>query len=64
MRISTDYYRKLYTIENVDVKTQDILLRNIKSKLTKEAKMNLEKPFIEEDVKNTIDNLPTGKVLN
>ena len=37
------------------------LLRNVKTKLSKEAKINLDKPISEEEIKNAINKLPPGK---
>ena len=61
LRIATKYYKDLYTSDKVDEKVQDKLLGNVKTKLSKEAKMNLDKPISEEEVKNAINRLPSGK---
>ena len=62
LRIATKYYRDLYTSDKVNEKIQNKLLGNVKTKLSKEAKTNLDKPITEEEeVKNAINRLPTGK---
>ena len=61
MRISTKFYKDLYTSEKVHEKIQNRLLSNIKTKLSKEAKTNLDKPITEEEVQNAINKLPPGK---
>ena len=63
MRISTKFYKDLYTSDEVNEKIQDKLLRNVKTKLSKEAKTNLDKPITEEEIKNAINYLPIGKAL-
>ena len=40
---------------------QDKLLRNVKTKLSKEDKTTLDKTITEEEVKDAISNLPRGK---
>ncbi len=42
-------------------KIQQKLLGNIKTKLSKEAKIDLDKPMTEDEVKDAIDKLPLGK---
>ena len=61
MRIATDYYRDLFTSEKVNEKIQHKLLSNVKTKLSKEDKTNLDKPITEKEVKEAIDKLPTSK---
>ena len=61
MRISTDFYKKLYSSERVNEKTQEKLLKNVKNKLTKEKRTELDKPFSEEEIEKAIYNLPKGK---
>ena len=54
MRISTNFYKKLYTSEKTDSKAQEKLLGNIKAKLTAEARENLDKDIAEKEAKNAI----------
>ena len=61
LRIATKYYKDLYTSEKVNEKIQSKLLGNVKTKLSKEAKTNLDKPITEEEVINAIKRLPLGK---
>ena len=61
MRISTDFYKNLYTSGKVKKDIQDKLLRNVKTKLSKEDKTTLDKAITEEEVKDAISNLPRGK---
>ena len=61
MRISTEFYKKLYTTEKVNNRIQEKLLSNIKTKLSKEKQTNLDKPITEKEIKEAIDNLPNGK---
>ena len=42
-------------------KIQQKLLGNIKTKLSKEAKTDLDKPITEDEIKDAIDKLPLGK---
>ena len=42
-------------------KVQNKLLGNVKTKLSKEAKINLDKQITEEEVKDAINRLPLGK---
>ena len=61
IRIATNFYKNLYTSEKVNEKVQHNLLRNIKTKLSKEQKSNLDKPITTEEVFDAIKKLPTGK---
>ena len=61
MRISTEFYRKLYTTEKVNNRIQERLLSNIKTKLSEEKRTNLDKPFTEKEIETAINNLPVGK---
>ena len=61
MRISTKFYKDLYTTDKVNEKIQDNLLKNVKTKLSKEAKNNLESPFTTEEVFKAIQSLQSGK---
>ena len=61
MRISTKFYKDLYTTDKVNEKIQDNLLKNVKTKLSKEAKNNLESPFTIEEVFKAIQSLQSGK---
>ena len=61
MRISTDFYKKLYSSENVNEKIQEKLLKNVKTKLSKEKKTELDKPFGEKEIEEAIYKLPKGK---
>ena len=61
MRISTNFYKDLYATDNVNEKAQEKLLRNVKTKLSKEAKSDLDKPFTAEEVFKAIQKLQSGK---
>ena len=61
MRISTDFYKNLYSSGKVHQKIQEKLLRNVKTKLSKEAKDNLDKPITAKEVEDAIHKLPLGK---
>ena len=50
MRIASNLYKKLYTFKKVNEKVQHNLLRNIKTKLSKEQKSNLHKPITIDEV--------------
>ena len=61
MRVSTEFYKSLYTTEKVNYKVQEKLLRNVKTKLSKEKQTELDKPFSDKEVWKAIQNLPNGK---
>ena len=61
MRISTNFYKDLYSTDKVNAKVQDKLLRNIKTKLSKEARTNLDEPITAEEVFKAINILQSGK---
>ena len=61
MRISTKFYKDLYTTDKVNEKLQDKLLRNVKTKLSEKAKTDLDKPFTAEEVFKAINKLQSGK---
>ena len=61
MRISTNFYKDLYSTDKVNAKVQDKLLRNIKTKLSKEARTNLDEPITAEEVFKAINKLQSGK---
>ena len=61
MLISTEFYKKLYTTEKVNKNIQERLLNNIKTKLSKEKQISLDKPFTEKEIEEAINNLPEGK---
>ena len=61
IRIATNFYKRLYTSEKVNEKVQHNLLRNIKTKLSKDQKSNLDKPITREEVFDAIKKLPTVK---
>ena len=61
MRVSTEFYRKLYTTEKVKENVQDKLLRNIKTKLSKEKQSELDKPVTEVEIEKAIRCLQVGK---
>ena len=61
MRVATDFYKKLYRTENVNEKTQEKLLRNVKTKLSKEKQTELDKPFTEKEIAKAIEKLQNGK---
>ena len=61
MRISTEFYKKLYTTEKVCEKIQEKLLKNVKTKLSKEKQTELDKPFIAKEIEDAIYKLQSGK---
>ena len=61
MRISTQFYKNLYTTQKLNTKTQGKLLSNIKTKLSKEKQTSLDKPITEREIEKAIDLLPNGK---
>ena len=61
MRVATDFYKKLYRTENVNEKTQEKLLKNVKTKLSKEKQTELDKPFTEKEIAKAIEKLQNGK---
>jgi len=61
LRIATNFYRNLYTSDKVNQKMQAKLLGNVKTKLSKEVRDDLDAPITAEEVKKAIDNLPRGK---
>ena len=61
MRISTEFYQKLYKTEKVNERIQEKLLRNVKTKLSKEKKIDLDKPFTDKEIEKAIEKLPNGK---
>ena len=61
IRISTDFYRKLYQSERVNEKIQDKLLRNVKTKLSKEKQTDLDKPITDKEIEKAIQYLQKGK---
>lgn len=60
MRIATNFYIDLYDPDKVNEKIQKKLLRNVKTKLSNEARSGLDKQ-ITEKVKNAIDKMQSGK---
>ena len=61
IRIATKFYRNLYTQNKVNTKTQDRLLRNIKTKVTQEQKLKLDAQNLEDEVKTAIFQMQKGK---
>ena len=61
LRIATNFYKNLYTSEKVKKNMQDKLLGNVKTKLSKELRDDLDAPITAEEVKKAIDKLPRGK---
>ena len=61
MRISSEFYKRLYTTEEINNTLQDKLLSNIKTKLTMEKQRELDKPFTEKEIETAIRILPKGK---
>ena len=61
LRIATNFYKNLYTSEKVNKNMQNKLLGNVKTKLSKELRDELDAPITAEEVKKAIDKLPRGK---
>ena len=61
MRISTEFYKKLYQTEKVSEKIQEKLLKNVKTKLSKEKRTELDKPLTAKEIEEAIDKLQSGK---
>ena len=61
MRISSEFYERLYTTENVNNSYQEKLLSNIKTKLSMEKQTDLDKPLTEKEIETAIRILPEGK---
>ena len=61
MRISTKFYTELYTQNKVNPRTQDKLLRNIRTKITQEQRNKLDAPITEEEVKRSVFQMQSGK---
>ena len=61
MRISTEFYRKLYSTEKVNENVQEKLLRNVKTKLSKEKQTELDKPITDKEIEKAILYLQKGK---
>ena len=62
MRISTEFYKKLYTTEKVCEKIQEKLLKNVKTKLSKEKQTELNKPITAKEIEEAIHKLQSGKL--
>ena len=50
MKTATGFYKDLYTTGKVNDRAQEKLLKNVKTKLSVEDKLGLDKPFTEEEV--------------
>ena len=61
MRISTEFYKKLYQTEKVSEKIQEKLLKNVKTKLSKEKRTELDKPLTAKEIEEAINKLRSGK---
>ena len=61
IRITTKFYKNLFTSEGVNEKIQHRLLNNVKTKLSKEERAGLERQITEKEVRDTIDGLRLGK---
>ena len=61
LNIATNFYTDLYTPDRVNPKTQDKLLKHIKTKLSKDQKDKLDALITEEEIKTAIFNLQSDK---
>ena len=61
IRTTTKFYKDLYTTKKVNDTVQNKLLLKVKTKITVEEKRELDEPFLEEEMKKTLDYLPLGK---
>ena len=61
IRITTKFYKNLFTSEGVNEKIQHRLLNNVKTKLSKEERAGHERPITENEVRDTMDGLRLGK---
>ena len=61
IKIATNFYKDLYTPNTVNTKTQDKLLKNIKTKLSDEQKDKLDAIITEEEIKTALFQMSSGK---
>ena len=61
IEIATNFYTNLYTPNKVNTKTQDKLLKNVKTKLTTDQKDQLDALITEEEIKTAIFQMLSGK---
>ena len=61
IRISTDFYKDLYTPNKVNTRTQNKLLKNIKTKITTEQREKLDAEITEDEIRAAVFQMQTGK---
>ena len=61
MKISTEFYTKLYTRSNVNTNTQDKLLKNISKKITNDDKLKLDSSITIKELKDAVFQMLKGK---
>ena len=60
-KIATHFYTNLFTPNKVNTKTQDKLIKNVKTKLTEDQKDQLDALITEEEIKTAIFQMLSGK---
>ena len=61
LRISTDFYRDLYTPTSVNTQKQHKLIQNLKRAITKEQREELDAPLTKEDLSKSVSQLNLNK---
>ena len=61
LRLTTDYYTKLYTPTKLNTTKQDRLLKNIKKTLSPQSRNNLEAPITLEELTQAVNQLGLNK---
>ena len=61
MKISTEFYKKLYTPSKVNTSTQDKLLKDISKTITIDDKLKLDSPITMKELKEAVFQMMKGK---